>query len=107
MLGAGLKLSGLVANAFSAGALLAPLLLFSVKKQGREIEIIACPEEQKWCPPGPRPVDSVEELGVGVGWGWGRVGWGGVGVGLQHLVTERLRWLLRTRICLIIFLMGV
>lgn len=67
MLGAGLKLSGFVANAFSAGALLAPLLLFSMKKQGREIEIIACPEEQKWCPPGPRPVDSVEELGVGVG----------------------------------------
>lgn len=100
MLGAGLKLSGLVANAFSAGALLAPLLLFSVKKQGREIEIIACPEEQKWCPPGPRPVDSVEELGVGAGRG-------GVGGGLQHLVTERLRWLLRTRICLIIFLMGV
>lgn len=100
MLGAGLKLSGLVANAFSAGALLAPLLLFSMKKQGREIEIIACPEEQKWCPPGPRPVDSVEELGVGVGRG-------GMGVGLQHLVTERLRWLLRTRICLIIFLMGV
>lgn len=96
MLGAGLKLSGLVVNAFSAGALLAPLLLSSVKKQGREIEIIACPEEQKWCPPGPRPVDS---RGAGGG--------GGVGVGLQHLVTERLRWLLRTRICLIIFLMGV
>lgn len=56
---------------FSAGLSCWPhCYYFQRKKQGREIEIIACLEEQKWCAAGLRPVDSVGELGVGVGWEW-------------------------------------